>query len=372
MEHPCGVTVRTRVHRRFSFVALGLALALGATACSGSLVGQADAATVGDATITRAQLDERIAQYRDLLGSFEGAEQDPQVAAILEQLGGNQYRLDADAVALELSELINQEIVAQAVDRLDAEITDEQREQAREQLATAIETRGATIDELPETIIESYVEQRAGQVAIQAAVPEELRTNLDEANADYEALLRRVYDENPDAFGRVCGYLFATAEEAAATDAVRRIEGGEPFADVAAEVSTIDPASATQIQCYDDIAISEIFSEPLVAGALLGPVLDSEQWVVLQVESLERAPFEEVRAQIEENVVSSNLVDDAQAAITEYLTELFRDIAEEVSVDPRFGTWNPEALQVVSNAPVAPTTVPVQAPQTPQTVPSGP
>jgi hypothetical protein len=349
-------------------VAIALAVALGASGCSGGLVGQASAATVGDVTITREELDERITQYRDLLGSFEGADQDPQVAAILEQLGGKQYRLDADAVALELSELINQEIVAQAVDRLDAEITDEQRDQAREELGTAIESRGATIDELPETIIDAYVDQRAGQVAIQGAVPEELRTNLEEANAAYEALLREVYDDNPDAFARVCGYLLATTEEAAATEAVERIEGGEPFADVAAELSSLDPASASQVQCYDERAISEIFGAAPEAGDLLGPVQDAEQWVVVQVESLEQAPFEEVREQIAQSADSSD-VQAAQQSVQEYLTDLFREIAEDVTVDPRFGTWDVEALQVVSNAPVVPTTLPVQ---TPQTVPSGP
>jgi hypothetical protein len=371
MEHPCGVIARARPHRRFSLSVVAVAIALGATACSGGLAGPADAATVGDATITRAELDQRITQYRELLGSFDNAEGDPQVAAILEELGGKQYRLDADAVARELSELINQEIMAQAVDQVDAEITDEQREQARSELVSAIEQRGAAIDELPEAIVDAYVEQRAGQVAIQLALPDDLRSALDEANAAYEALLREVYDENLDAFGRVCGYLLASAEESVAAEAVERIEGGEPFAEVATELSTIDPASASQVQCYDERAISQLFGRTPEAGDLLGPVENAGQWAVVQVESLEPAPFEEVREQIAQSADSSD-VQAAQQAVQEYLADLFRDIAEDVTVDPRFGTWNVEALQVVSNAPVAPTTVPVPTPETPQTVPSGP
>jgi hypothetical protein len=387
MEHPFGVIVR----RRSSLVVLAVVAALGLGSCSGGLVGPAPAATVGGTDITRAELDDRIAQYQELVealgaaaeeqrqaGAASGQESvtaeqlEAQIAERLAPFQVDDYTVGSEGVASQLTQMIGEQILIEALDDAGIEITDEQRDEARASLASSIEADGASIDDLPEGTIDAFVEFDAGQAALEAAAPQELRDAVVEAGETYEAQLRQAYDDNPAAFERVCGFILATDDEAAAQAAVERIEGGEAFAEVAAEVSTLEAEAASTVQCYDRATIEQIFSaEGVAAGDLLGPVEDTERWVVIEVDSLETAPFEEVRESLAQQVPDT-LTQAAEAAIAEHVAEQLRQAAEDVTVDPRYGTWDADALQVVPNTVESTTTtLPIDAEIPVETIPAG-
>jgi hypothetical protein len=149
----------------------------------------------------------------------------------------------------------------------------------------------------------------------------------------------------------MCLRLSAGAE-ADLPDVQARLDDGEDFGDVSADVS-IDPELAAA-RGGDQCALRSQYEQQLdptaygdIAGAAEGDVVGPYQYdeegnvVIVEIRSASVPPFEEVSEQI----VASLPVDDGSVALDVLTAEVLA--GDDVRVDPRFGRWDAEAGTVV-------------------------
>lgn len=370
---------RRNLLRRAGLVAVAALLVLGASACSGGsgLAGPSPAATVNGTDISQATLDQMVEGYAALLRddgkatleqlSQPGSDGTPGITD--DQRAQFQAELATEAASTKrdgytyptagaadmLTELIKREVVTQAVAASGYKITADDRSQALQ----GVTQRYPTIDKASKLVRDTFVETQAGLIVLQANAPKKYRDALAAASDQYEAQLKAVYDSQPESFGQVCARIINTQDEASATAAKDRIAGGEDFVAVAGEVSIAD-ASAAEVQCYSAADVNNAFGSVAKAGDLLGPAPGQTGFLIVQVDTVETAPFEQVRATIAQNV-PDQYTQQAQQALASYLLGRVQESAD-VTVDPRFGTWNVKELKVdppvVPTEPGATTTVP--------------
>ena len=132
--------------------------------------------------------------------------------------------------------------------------------------------------------------------------------------------------------------LLDTEEEALA--AIARIEAGEAFPAVAAELST-GPSGpgGGDLGCVEPATFVPEFVEGAAAlggPGLTPPVQSDFGWHVIDVRSFDATPSDDP-ADIQNAVLNS-------AEFLEFQNEV---IAREVTVDPRFGTWDPTTFTVI-------------------------
>lgn len=326
---------RTASHRlRRRLIALVGALTLLLAAC-GTEVGQADsAAVVNDTEIPVSELEER----------YEQALETPQVAEQLEaDPEATRERLQAQL----LTQLIQSRLLREGAEQLGVEVTEEdiatQRERIVEQVGgeeafqSLIEDNGLSEEQLDELLRD---------VALQEKVTEALSADLEVSDADVQEFYEQNYGQT------VSARHILTETEQEARDALERVEGGEDFAAVAEDVST-DPGSAQQGGDLGEVSPGQTvpeFDEALFGaetGEVVGPIETQFGYHIIEVTGQQDAPpLEEVR----EEIVSQVQGPQRQQAVQEWLQEQIA--AAEVEVNPRFGTWDPDAGQVVVEDPL--------------------
>ena len=143
------------------------------------------------------------------------------------------------------------------------------------------------------------------------------------------------YDRGPEASGLICVSHILVEDRAAADDVESALADGADFATLAADVST-DPGSGAEggsLGCYDVDTFRATFVTPFVEGALAGEI---------------GVPTPPVESDFGWHVI---LVDDAASSADDlgrfetdprYLAE-----TTDVSVDPRYGTFDPVTGSVV-------------------------
>lgn len=289
-------------------ISIALASALALAACGGSSGGVA--ATVNDTELTVSDVE---ALPYESSGTMEPAMLAQYLTVLI------QLQILEDAAAAEFS-------VEPAEDTVDAEIEELLAQQGGEiTLDQIAQIQGLSPDALRRifraTLIQEEVADRLGET-LEGPSAEE----LDEARRQQEASLTEVC---------VRHILVGTAEEAEA--AMERIEGGESFEDVAAEVST-DPSAADNggdlgcapagqyVDEFRDAAVSAEIDE------LAGPVESTYGFHVLQVydrTAPEPPSDDELREQL--------LEQDKIVALEEWLMDKFREA--DVTVNEEYGTW---------------------------------
>ncbi|MCU1368863.1 MAG: hypothetical protein JWO77_57 [Ilumatobacteraceae bacterium] len=339
--------------RRAGLVALTALLALAASACSGGtgLVGTPPAATVNDTRISQATVDQmvqgskkmleaQIDEARSSAGADPAATQEleAQIVQARAPFERGEYTYSTTAGSQALTELIISQLYEEAVAEAGGKITDEDRAQAKEQLSSRTGYK-----ESGKVVRDTYLRGGAANYALQRLVPKDLQDALTGAAAQYEAQLQQVYEQQKRSFDQVCSYVLQTQDEAAATAAADRIRAGEDAAAVAGEVMGAEAAP----QCDATATIAQAFGEDasLAKGSILGPLDTGGGFVVLVVDSTKTASFDEVREQIAASV-QDQFTAQAQADIDAWVRKQIDGFAH-VTVDPRFGTWDAEALEVV-------------------------
>lgn len=156
--------------------------------------------------------------------------------------------------------------------------------------------------------------------------------------------LRDVYEAGP-AGGIVCTRHLLVGTAADAEAALTRLDGGEPFGDVAADVST-DPGSAAQggfLGCYPTEEFGTTFVPEFVDGALaaeIGVPTDPVQ-SDFGFHVIELVPFDEVDVTALEQVATQSSLGDQQALLQEAAADL------DAHVDPRYGYYTGQLAQLV-------------------------
>jgi foldase protein PrsA len=350
-----------RPYRLLSVVAFVLALVVGACGDGGF---QPAAAKVNGVSITQDDLDGELdairanASYVEFLGA-----QGNQIE------GDGQGTFSANFVRRVLTRQIFLALVHAEFVRHDLELTDTDREQVRADVAA--EVGGPQIFEAFAPDYQNILLRRSAEVA-------KVQLQLSDTNVDDETM-RAFYDENQSLFAETCAshILFAVIDDAGevateqtdaqaaellaqAQAAKARIDAGEDFAALAAELSQ-DASNKDQggdLGCGPAgrfVPEFETAMDATAPGAVSAPVQTQFGYHLIKVTSRGTKPFEEVTDEIRER-----LLGEASQNFGTFLSEAVTEA--EIEVNPRFGTFNKNAQNPGIQPPNAPTTEPVGGP----------
>ncbi len=279
--------------------AVALAGALAVSSCS---TVTSDAARVGDASLSRSDFEAVLSGLGDVA---------PGVVAPSGAYNGSSAR------SL-LTSWITTEVLRDDLASRGIEITDDDRAQTEQQLSVDPSWADASA-----AVRDFFVE-----------------TVFDRETGTPEAELAARYADGPAAIGVACVRALIVETDAEAADALGRLEAGESFSDVAADVS-FDPSAAdggaltdpnSGLPCLSwesfQSSANPALVDPLASatpGATVGPLALESGVVLLQVR-----PYDEVADAVRRIVGSS--------AALETQTALVREA--EPWVSPRFGRWD--------------------------------
>jgi peptidyl-prolyl cis-trans isomerase C len=324
--------------------ALLLALTLVLTACGGSASTSDVAARVGDVDITTAEVDESFARRT------AGASEAPDASDA-----------DDEEKAGVLTTLIRSEILRQAAEERDIEITDEDIAEQRELVIEQVGGEEAFDQAIEQAnLSEEELEAELRVQAIQNKIVSQLAEDVQEGD------VREAFENDPQSrFGeKVAVRHILTEQRAEARDAIERIESGEEFADVAADVS-IDTGSAQNGGDLGEVARGQTvppFEEAAFSaaeGELVGPVESEFGFHVLEVtDSIPAPDFADVEEQIRTELEAQS----GGPAFSDFITGFVEDLT--IEVDERYGRWDETSVSVVpadqsTEPPALPSDLPV-------------
>lgn len=312
--------------KRLSIAAVSLASAVTLAACGGDDGSSSDVvATVNGTEITAEQVD---AQY-EIFSQNAG---DPPEGTTQEE-HDQQLRVNG------LNQLVFAQILLDNAEEMGIEVTDEDIDATRqglfeqyggeEELYSALEEQGMARDE-----VDRQIEILTTQDAVIADLSEEVSDEEVQAAYDEGASARHILVE----------------DEAAANDALDRIDSGEAFADVATDVSTDQGSAANGGELgfnQPGVFVPE-FEDALFSaeeGEVVGPV--ETQFGFHIIERMPKPDLGEVEDEIRSRLEQMRS-SEAEQAFGELINEWVQN-AEVTVHDAAYGEWDPENGAVVLN-----------------------
>lgn len=317
-------------------------LLVAALAACGEVTGTGDpnvAATVGDADITITEVEEQ----------FERVSKQPQLAQQLEQDTEGTYRKQLQAQVL--TQLVFTSIFEQWAEELDITVTDEEVDEERaevveqlggeEQLTAAAEQAGLSSEEVNDELRSSVLQDK---------VVEEVGGDAEVSDEDIEAFYQENQATRFSTKARARHILVET--EAKAKELLKQIENGADFAEIAMKEST-DEGSGAQggdLGEFDPAQMAPPFAQAVLSaniGQVVGPVRTQFGFHLIEVQ--ERTDAQELEDAREE-IRSELQAGQREQAFQEKLQQRAKDA--EITVNPRFGVWDPESGQVQPEPPL--------------------
>lgn len=287
------------------------------------------AATVAGTEIPVETVEERVG----LLGEAAGVDTRSTERNVLSQLVQVTAvrRAAADELGVDLEDAVSGPAISAAVaERIEAG----GGEQAFEDSAAA--------QGIPPDSAVALAEADAEVQLLVEAVQDALLEQLPEDAVD-EDELRAQYESDPSAYqsSDVAHILLET--EQAAQDALDRLEAGEDFDELARELSTgpsgpnggelgVNPRG-TFVEEFQEA----VYAESTEPGEVVGPVETEFGFHLIRVNEIITQPFDEVLRQAQLEAID----DDFTAFIDTTFSEA------EVTVDPYYGSWDPEQTTIV-------------------------
>ena len=260
-----------------------------------------------------------------------------------------------------------------------------------------VEKKLGPLTEADRELVQADVEREVGGPEILAEFAEPYRTLLLNRSAEVAKLqlslseqpidddaMREYYESTPELFRQTCSrhILFsviddtgsvdtesATAQsvelEAQANAAKARIDAGEDFAALAAELSkdSNNNQSGGELGCNGPgqfVPEFETVLDSLEPGQVSAPVQTQFGWHLIKVDTREPQPFEDVVDQIRQV-----LLGQAQEGFGAFVREELD--AAKIEVNPRFGTYSKTAQPPGIVTPTPPTTLDVGGASSPGT-----
>jgi foldase protein PrsA len=331
-----------------------LALLVALLGLAGAGCGATDpaAVTINGHEISVRELDNELEEIRDNVEYRRLIE-----AGNTPVLGTAKGALDA-AFASEVAtfatyyELIHQEVARRKLD-----VTDEALAAAREQLhgRLGINTETGQPDpEMGQKVLANFSKDYQTILVRREAEIVALQDDLADVDIS-DAAIERYYRDNEERFLEACAHHILVDTEPAAQAVKARLEGGADFATVAREAST-DPSAAENggdLGCASPASYVPEFADAITTqpvGVVGSPVQTQFGFHIIRVDRRDLSRLEDVRAQIE-----SELQQQGSGALNDWLAEALTKA--KVKVNPRFGSWDANALPI-------PKVVPPQAPTT--------
>ena len=314
--------MRSRTPRRTRLVVLAAATVLSTAACG--TTDPTAAVLLGDDRVSLATLEQQVTAQLAVAG--------PDAAA-------NREELQRDVLnRLVLGRLLDRTAADEGVTVSDAAVDDVLRD------LTGVESTQEAYDVAQEQA--GLDRQAASAFARVQAVSTALATRF--GGEPDEAQLRAAYEASLGEYDTVSVRVFPLADPALAEATVADINADPGrFAEIAAERSS-EPSAAeaapeqvgrgTQPAEVDAALFGTPAGQATVVQGSSGPL------VVLVVERT-TVPFEDAATQLREQVAA----EQGQAAVAERLASEAEEVG--IIVNPRFGRWDPEQLQVVADEP---------------------
>lgn len=306
--------------KRLTFAAVSLAGAMTLAACGGDGDSSSSdvVATVNGTDITTAQIDTQA----ELLSQTAG---DPPEGTTPEEH-------DQQQLINGLNQLVITQILVDSAEDMGIEVTDEDIDATREalivqyggeeELYTALEDQGMDREE-----VDRQIEILTTQDAVIADLSEDVTEEEIQAAYDEGASARHILVE----------------DEGAANDALDRLDSGEDFADVAADVSTDEGSAANGGELgfsQPGMFVAE-FEDALFSaedGEVVGPV--ETQFGFHIIERIAKPDLNEVEDQIRGQLEQMR-GGEAEQAFGELFSEWVME-AEVTIHDPAYGEWDAE------------------------------
>ena len=325
-------------------------LALGA-ACSRT--SSAPAATINGTEIPTDDLVEELNAIQantDYINSLQGGG-----AAVggFTVVGATPGSFDAAFVSEVLLRELNYALIHAEIDRRDVAISDECRNQARNDALLNLGQGDATVGEplfnkFPKRYQDLLVDRNAEVIALQA--------NLDGQECGKGPDAEGYYNAHPEQFAKICISFIAVADQATADSVVEQARGGADFATLVQQFS-IDPTSKASdgaLGCALPSAFAPTVAallEAAKAGDVLDPIPGDGGFSIVKVTDHQLAPLDEgcapgdasgnpcVRTQAEELATAN-----ARRAFDDWLRQAHADA--RVTIDPRYGEFDPATFRI--------------------------
>ncbi|MDP8977218.1 MAG: peptidylprolyl isomerase [Actinomycetota bacterium] len=324
------------VRSRVALLAAAL-LAVLAGGCTPSGIDASTAAVVNDSEIP-------VGEVRRL---FEVAVSQPQLEQQLESDDSDQLELQIQAQVL--TQLVTTTLLEQGAAELGIEATPEDIRRRREEIVRELGGEEAF----------RRVVRQSGFTAAQvrdqlraAVLQERVEQRLQASSTVTEAEVREFYRANrAERYVRVSARHILVRTRAAAQRVLDRLGRGASFAALAREVS-VDEQTARQGGDLGRITPGQTvpaFEEAALGAAedeVVGPVRTQFGFHIIQVTERQADSLAEVRAEIRSELEQT----ERQTAVSDWLVRQAREA--QVTVNPRFGRWDPESAQVVAESPV--------------------
>ena len=306
-----------------------LALAAGAvlllTGCGDGQARPGAAAVVGEERITTEQLQAIV----------ERGLEDPQAA---QQLGGDLPAYQR----LALSRLINAEVLEQAAEERGVTVTDGQVDAQIEQFAQQAGGREVLEQQAAQSgIAAPDLEPFVRSIVLDQQLGDELTEDLDVPAADLQGL----YQENLAQYDRVRSRHILVADEATARRILAQVqEDRTRFAELAAEFSTdtSNKDNGGELGLAGRGQFVPEF-ENAIFGAKEGDIVLVQTqfgWHVIEVLERQTTSLAEATPELRRAALQT----ERQERVQQLLRETSEDLG--ITVNPRFGRWNPETGQV--------------------------
>jgi parvulin-like peptidyl-prolyl isomerase len=331
----------TRLRSLTAVLGVALVAALALTACGDD---DAAVATVNGSEISESDLRddlEVLREHPDFARALYGTE-------IPAEQGG---ALDRESSAAVLSRKILVELVEQEFDERDLEISSEDREAVESTFSPELEE---LLDQVPSDFADRFRTWQAQMWVLRDALGAEAADRPSEVTDDD---LQDFWDEHQAVLSteeQACARHVLLETESDAEEVLADLAGGADFGEVAAERSQ-DPSAEMndgELGCtgpgvYVPEFEAAVWEGPV--GELQGPVETQFGYHVILVDSRGTPTFEELADDIRIYLESPASREPQQ--LFEIRMRVLSHGAD-ISVDSRFGTWNPETNQVepASNA----------------------
>jgi foldase protein PrsA len=316
--------------RHIVILLIGATVLVGMTGCGGSEGVPRDAvAVVGDETVTKAQLDQLLAQTR--VNATAGGRKFP-------KKGTPQYRQIRDQL---IQYLVRRAQLAAAAEERDIEISDDEVEERRKLLV--VHAFGGSEKRYRERLAKQGVSEEQARADLEASmIQQELFDNVGKDVKVTDAEVRNHYDKNKRRYAtqdrrEIRQILVGPDQRALAQRLVRELRSGANFARLARRYSQ-DPRAETsggrlEVAKGDVSRAYERVVFALPKGEIAGPVRTQFGWHVIEalapVQRGRTRPYAEVKEQIRQELLHTK----RSKAASKYLVE----IAREEKVDYQAG-----------------------------------
>jgi hypothetical protein len=168
---------------------------------------------------------------------------------------------------------------------------------------------------------------------------EEHAAGVGSSTADLEGY----YSAHKAEFDTACFTVAEYTSETAAETAVAAVAAGTPFATVAAQVTGGGPQGCDILYGVASSLPAGSNLQSQAVGALSQPILEGSDYLLVQITSKTSTPFAKARTEVE------SAVQAAGAAKARTIIDTAEKSAN-ISVDQRYGTWEPAQAQILPPA----------------------